>query len=360
MSHEIFGERFIGRDVPAWHKLGEVFDVAEHVTVTDAVVRTKSDYRLAKVRVGSVEAFDELIPIPMYAVVREATDDDPQPRFINMVSEDFELMDNLTVAKIGDPLAEIWPLDALGSLREGRELFFTLKIGKTVLNGSDEVVRYFMVHAPHDGGAITTTVSAVRTVCANTVDLAIARASSRVSLPHLKGVDGELKAVMAVVAKMEQADAEAVKTLESLAASAVTKAQVERIIAAAYPEREETGRVRIAKQAEEVGLLTESMKKSVQRWELRREAVLRRKALAWGCYHKLCDEYPDIAGTAWAALNAVTEVENHRAGDDGAASILVGSRASTMERSLRLAVAIAREGGSARTVSLRRRDVAGA
>lgn len=360
MGHEIFGERFLGRDKPAWHILGQVFDLNREISVTDAVVEAGCGYRLEKIRIPDLEAFGKPIGVPLFAVFREPTSDDPNPCYLGTVSEDHELLDNLGIARILDPIGKHWPVETVGALRKGDSFFVTLKIGRSVLNGSDAVDRYFLVNGNHaNGKGVRITVSTVRVVCANTLAFNLDSATTSLSLRHTTGVDGELAAAVALIARMEKADAEVVARLEQLASTRVTKAQVDRIINEAYPEEGETGRIRVAKEARDVGLMTVSMKDAIQTWELRREAVLRQKAMAWQCYGKLCQDFPDIANTAWAAVNAVTEVENHRVGLDGsAASILFGHRGRTMDRALRMAVEVAKRGERVGT-SLRRVNAIG-
>ena len=46
MPNNIFGDRFLGRREPAWHRIGQVFD--EPMTMTQAIKRAGIDFHIAK------------------------------------------------------------------------------------------------------------------------------------------------------------------------------------------------------------------------------------------------------------------------------------------------------------------------
>ena len=81
MPAVIFGDRFLGRREPAWHRLGEVF--TEPMSMTDAIKRARVDFHIAKhpvvVQIPNGDMTD-LVPTKNFAVVREPVPDDDQYR----------------------------------------------------------------------------------------------------------------------------------------------------------------------------------------------------------------------------------------------------------------------------------------
>ena len=52
MSASLFGERFLGRREPAWHRLGEVFPQDLKLTATEAMERADIMFKVDKYPMG--------------------------------------------------------------------------------------------------------------------------------------------------------------------------------------------------------------------------------------------------------------------------------------------------------------------
>lgn len=353
MAHNIFGDRFLGRTTPAWHALGTVFPADRGIGVEEAVREAGCGYELAKVPVtlGTVPAWDGApqATTDLMGLVRQPTSDDDTVRFLGMVGKDYEIVSNLDIAQRLEPLREAWPVETVGALGKGDSFFITLAIGQVGLgrDGSDLVERYFLVNGNHGNGrGIRITETTVRVVCANTLELALGQrdrdfAATRVTLDHVRGAGADLAVAVELIGKLKKLDEGTLQRLQALSLRAVTEAQVQAIFAAAWPEPDEPRKVSFAKQVELAGLDPSRFAGAVAGYARWQAEVLDRRALAGQCYQVLCDSTPAIAGTAWAAVNAVTEVANHLQGRGNVEeSLLFGKRAGEQQRALGAALSL--------------------
>jgi phage/plasmid-like protein (TIGR03299 family) len=350
MAHDIFGDRFIGRSTPAWHGLGTVFAQGRSIGVEEAVREAGCGYELEKVPVtlGAVPAWDgaKQATTDLMALVRQPTTDDDTVRFLGMVGSGYEIVSNLDIARRLEPLRDAWPVETVGALGKGDSFFVTLSIGRLGLgrDGSDAVDRFFLVNGNHGNGkGIRITETTVRVVCANTLEMALGSkdprdAATRVTLDHVRGAGADLAVAVELMAKLRKLDDATVQRLQALSLKAVTESQVAAIFEAAWPMPDEPRKVTFAKQVSLAGLDPSRFAAAITDYEQWQAAVLDKRALATQCYSVLCDTTPAIAGTAWAAVNAVTEVTNHLKGRHVEESLLFGKRAGEQQRALSLAL----------------------
>ena len=126
MAHNLFGSRFLGRQEPAWHKLGEVF--TDPISVSDAVLQAGLGY---EVHLENLYVGDDYTPIPSHkAIVRQPTDDDPQRQVFGLASNSYKIIQNTELGKILDPLAKTWPVETVGALGKGETMFLSLDAGE--------------------------------------------------------------------------------------------------------------------------------------------------------------------------------------------------------------------------------------
>ena len=87
MPATLFGERFIGRREPAWHRLGEVFDENLKITASEAMHKADIMFGIDKhPQVVKLEDGTEL-NTDSFAVVREPTKDDNGRADVKTVAE---------------------------------------------------------------------------------------------------------------------------------------------------------------------------------------------------------------------------------------------------------------------------------
>jgi phage/plasmid-like protein (TIGR03299 family) len=161
---------------PAWHGLGTVFDKE---------VTTKEMLDLAHLSDWNVRLED--VPIPegfesdkSYSfVTRTNPFDTTKNDVLGVVGERYVPLQNEDLFDFGDLMLDgggRW--ETAGSIKGGRQVFGSLALEReTVLdpNGvSDKVNTYLLINTSHDGSvAIQASITPVRVVCANTLNLAL-------------------------------------------------------------------------------------------------------------------------------------------------------------------------------------------
>ena len=354
MAHEIYGKRFLGRRDMAWHGLGKVFPQELAIGVFEAVVAAGCDYTVHKVpltaNVGEIDG----ISAPMIlgnkvALMREPTQDEPQWQFFGTCSEDYGLLQNIDIARVMETLNEVWPIETVGALKQGRTLFLTFDAGAEDVAG-EEIRKFFLVTDTKDGGtSAKIAFTPVRVVCQNTLTAGLKRAINSASIPHNINAIGELEFRVDLLKKLSEAQAATMDSFRAMAKTQVSANAVRLIFEAAYPYPSKPKKVMLLEElGEDVQNLPEydevieSLKEVgstyqyyIDRADLFREAVAENFAV-------LNDKHPENANTAWMAWQAVTEAEDWRRGPSTAgkieASTLFGARAQAKRRAYNTAM----------------------
>jgi phage/plasmid-like protein (TIGR03299 family) len=326
MSAKIFGERFVSRQ-SAWHRLGT--RTAEGATATEAVTQAGGDflYREEPIYIKTIGAADQLQPDSWVwlggeyqtidrhkAIVREPVPDDDVHRVMAVVGKGYTPVQNMEIAKMLDPITEVFPVETFGVLGHGEQIFFSLKADTINVRG-DEIERYFTVRDSKDGtSSLTIFTSDIRVVCMNTLAQALSKAGhSKIDIRHTRSVKERAEYQMQVVSGLKMQQEKAARLYEVMADTTISTRTAETIFANCYP----------VKPSEYVYL---DPFKSADRVPL--NASLREAA--WSLYERF-GETSQLGGTAWAAYNSVVELEDHREGKNGILSSVTGARAKTKE-----------------------------
>jgi phage/plasmid-like protein (TIGR03299 family) len=193
--------------------------------------------------------------------------------------------------------------ETAGSIKGGRVVFGALALEReTVLdpNGvSDKINTYLLVNTSHDGSiAIQASITPVRVVCANTLNLALGNrgrggsVKQSFKIRHTQTAQGKVavarEALGLANAYMDEFD----KMASAMIETEITKAQFDQIVNLAYPmPKDDAKKVSITKHANKIDLINDIY---------------------------VGDFNNTISGTAWGALNALTErLDWHRAGRKG-------------------------------------------
>jgi phage/plasmid-like protein (TIGR03299 family) len=226
-------------------------------------------------------------------------------RYVPLQNEDlFDFADNL--------LDNGGRWETAGSIKGGRVVFGALALEReTVLdpNGvSDKINTYLLVNTSHDGSiAIQASITPVRVVCANTLNLALGNRGRNGSVKqsfkirHTQTAQGKVavarEALGLANAYMDEFD----KMASAMIETEITKAQFDKIVELAYPSpKDDSKKVSLTKHANKIDLINDIY---------------------------VGDFNNTISGTAWGALNALTErLDWHRAGRKGnTETILAGA-----------------------------------
>lgn len=338
MAHNLFGERFLGRREPAWHRLGEVF--TEPLTAVAAAERSKIHEIVVEKRQLQVDLGGVWSSFDRYAIVRLPTSDDPEYRVFGECSKDYGLIQNADLAIYLDKLTEKWPVETMGALGFGETVFMTLDAGKKEIQG-DPVHQYFLLTDTKDGKTgIRLHFTPVRVVCQNTLMAGEGAAVATARLRHDPNVEEELTWRLDLIKELQDVAEKIMFSFDLMATAALEDDDARKIIAAAYPYPRKPAKVQLAEdmtpeQAAKVQGMLERVDRAEREWINAKHRQDERRGAAFELYEKFNDETPKLARTPWAAYNAVVECEDYRENvgkEDADYSLLFGLRARAKHR----------------------------
>jgi len=302
MAHELETQNgvasFASFREPAWHGLGTVF--TEEKNTNEMLVAANLNnwnVRLADVEIPNTLTSDK----NYFFVVRDNPTDKSQTDVLGVVGERYHVLQNEDLFSFGDTLLDgggRW--ETAGSIRGGRVVFGSLALEReTVLdpNGvADKVKTYLLINTSHDGSiAIQASITPVRVVCANTLNLALGRKGKgpkqSFKIRHTQTAEGKIQIAREALglanAYMDEFDLMA----KAMIQKEITAQQFNEIILAAYPKPESEKKIAITKWANKVDTIND---------------------IYTGEFNGM------IANTAWGAFNALTErLDWHRSARGG-------------------------------------------
>lgn len=309
MAHEIETQNgkasFASLREPAWHGLGTVFQDE---------VNTASMLELANLNNWNVRLEDVNIPTHLTSdksyqyVVRTNPTDNTQTDVLGVVGQRYHVLQNEELFAFGDDILDgggRW--ETAGSLKGGRVVFGSLALEREVVldkdGVGDKVKSYLLINTSHDGSiSIQASITPVRVVCANTLNLALGRTKKRdgvkqsFKIRHTQTANGKVQAAReALGIANAYMDAFSVMANEMIQKEISAK-QFNDIILAAYPKPDKDSKKALTTWTNKVDLIND---------------------IYTGEFNGM------IAGTAWGALNALTErIDWHRGNKP---SILAGA-----------------------------------
>lgn len=293
MAHDIENQNgkdsFASFREPAWHNLGTVFDVEKNT----AEMLSAANLNGWNVRLEDMPIPSHLTSDKQYQyVVRTNPTTNTQTDVLGVVGERYHVLQNEDLFSFGDNILDgggRW--ETAGSLKGGRVVFGSLALEReTVLdpNGVADVVKtYLLINTSHDGSiAIQASITPIRVVCANTLNLALNRTRKRdgvkqsFKIRHTQTASGKVQIARQTLglanAYMNEFDVMA----HAMIAKEITAKDFNNIILAAYPKPDKDN------------------KGSFKKWENKVDLI---NDIYTGQYNGM------IAGNAWGALNALTE-----------------------------------------------------
>jgi len=291
MAHELETQNgvasFASFREPAWHGLGTVFTDEK----TTAEMLAAANLNNWNVRLVDVEIPNTLSSDKEYQyVVRTNPTNNSQTDILGVVGERYHVLQNEDLFSFGDNILDgggRW--ETAGSIRGGRVVFGSLALEReTVLdpNGvADKVKTYLLINTSHDGSiAIQASITPVRVVCANTLNLALGSKKNKIKqsfkIRHTQTANGKVQIAREALglanAYMDSFDVMAKAMIEK----EITAQQFNDIVLAAYPKPEKDS------------------KGSSKKWENKIDLI---NDIYTGEFNGM------IANTAWGAFNALTE-----------------------------------------------------
>ena len=276
---------------PAWHGLGTVF--TEEKTTSEMLAA-------ASLNNWDVRLLDMAIPTSLTSdkeyqyVVRTNPTENSQTDVLGIVGERYHVLQNEDLFSFGDNILDgggRW--ETAGSIRGGRVVFGALALEReTILDPSgvaDKVKTYLLINTSHDGSiAIQASITPVRVVCANTLNLALGGVGRKKNkgikqsfkIRHTQTANGKVQIARETLglanAYMDEFDVMAKAMIEK----EVNAIDFNNIILAAYPKPES------------------DLKGSNKKWENKINTI---NDIYTGEFNGM------ISGNAWGAFNALTE-----------------------------------------------------
>ena len=293
MAHELETQNgvasFASFREPAWHNLGTVFDTEKN-TNEMLVAANLNNWN---VRLEDLEIPSSLVSDKQYQyVVRTNPTDKSQTDVLGIVGERYVPLQNEDLFSFGDNILDgggRW--ETAGSIRGGRVVFGSLALEReTVLdpNGvADKVKTYLLINTSHDGSiAIQASITPVRVVCANTLNVALNRTRKKdgvkqsFKIRHTQTAEGKITVARQALGMANSYMDEFDKMAHAMIAKEISAKDFNDIILAAYPKPDL------------------DTKGAVKKWENKVDMI---NDIYTGEYNGM------ISGNAWGAFNALTE-----------------------------------------------------
>ena len=287
MSHllEQYGDMasFASLRQPAWHGLG---------TVIDEPVTTSEMLSLAHLAGWNVRV--EELDLPgrshreYFATVRTNPFDGDND-VLGVVGERYKVLQNEELFQFGDNLLDGGQWETAGSIKNGTVVFGSLALDRETnldpTGRGDKINNYLLVHTSHDGSlAIQASVTPVRVVCQNTLNMAVGRngkgAKQSFRIRHTQTLQGKVAAAREALGMANTYLDEFDKIANEMISKEISDKTFFDIITAVYAKPEE------------------DVKGALTKWETKIDTL---NDIYFG---ETCE---NIKGTAWGAYNALTE-----------------------------------------------------
>jgi len=274
---------------PAWHGLGTVF--------TDEV-NTNEMLKLAhlndwNVRLEDVETPEGFNSDKNYSFVTRTNPFDRSTNdILGVVGERYVPLQNEDLFSFGDNLLDgggRW--ETAGSIKGGRVVFGSIALTDSITLDpkgiADKIDNYLLINTSHDGSiAIQASITPVRVVCANTLNLALSSFKGKkdvkqtFKIRHTQTAEGKIAVAREALGLAHKYIDEFSTIANEMIQTEITKAQFDKIVELAYPAP------------------TKDAKGSQKKYDSKID-------LLQGIY--VGDYNNTISGTAWGAFNALTE-----------------------------------------------------
>jgi len=279
---------FALRGAPAWHNLADhIFGEDEHVT-TDQML-TAAHLAGWNVRLVDAQGFapdDWRFNADSYFVIR-TNPFDGGTDVLAVVGGRYKVLQNEELFTFGDEILHggaSW--ETAGSIKNGRVVFGSLVIPREFTldpSGANDTTRtYLLVNTSHDGSvAIQASVTPVRVVCQNTLNMALRGVKQSFKIRHTSTAGGKVQAARETLnltySYMDEFEREA----KALFEQSITDKQFNDLIVGLYPKPEKDAKGAVTKWENKVTLVNDLY------------------------FNSPTNE--NVKGTAWGAFNALTE-----------------------------------------------------
>lgn len=291
MAHNIYKDAtgkdcmfVVGQREDAWHLLGQRCDSA--VSWESAVQLAGLDWTVSKRRNYARNMLDKVVETDSYTIFRSS--DNAQ---LGTVGEGFEIKQNRECFQFVDTLLEAnggSHYDSAGALGNGAQIWCAVRVPKAdIAVGDDKHQSYLVFSTAHDGSmAHTVKLTTVRVVCQNTLNSALGEAGAMFRVKHTKSADVRLDRAKHLMTGVVTDAHILQQKLEALSRRKMTRESMVTVLNRLFPAPKEEN----ASTTRRENVITEVL----------------------GLYSANDNgAFPEIAGSAYNMLNAVTEYTDH-------------------------------------------------
>ena len=297
---------FALRGAPAWHGLANVlFDENEHVSTTQMLESAKlNDWNVRLEALNLPEGYRATTTSQM--VVRD-NPFDKGVDVLSVVGDRYKVVQNEELFAFGDGILDggaTW--ESAGSIKEGRVVFGSLVVPREFVldpqGANDKTTTYLLVHTSHDGStAVQANITPVRVVCQNTLNMALQGSKQSFKIRHTATVGGRIDEARRVLGLTFNHMDKFEEMAKAMFETEITNKQFDDLVKSIYPEPEDG-----------------SSKVASTRWTEKTDIL--HDLYLTGATNA------NITGTAWGALNALTErIDYYRQGRKGTESIIAAA-----------------------------------
>ena len=278
---------FALRGQPAWHGLANhTFGEDEHVTTNDMLEASKlKDWNVSLEDVQYPAGYRSKTKLYM---VKRTNPFDQGTDVLAVVGSKYRVFQNEDLFAFGDNILDggaSW--ESAGSIKDGKVVFGSLVIPREFILDpqgiADTTKTYLLVHTSHDGStSVQASITPVRVVCQNTLNMALNGCKQSFQVRHTQKVEGRVAEARRVLGLTFNHMDEFEKVARDLFESSISNQQWHDLVEAIYPMPD-----------------GQSAKQSVTKWQLKKDLL--------DDLYFTAPTQEGIRGTAWGALNALTE-----------------------------------------------------
>lgn len=265
----------------AWHRLGQVVDGAQ--TWEQAMNLAQLNWTVEKTQLVSPYTGE---PISAYGTFRSDT-----KQLLGVVGEGYSVIENRFAFDFVDTILSAENgahYEAAGALGNGEKIWCLAKInGETDITGTGDVHKWYLLFCTSHDGSLATTVKVtnVRVVCQNTMTQALNMQSTTARIRHTKNANEKLTLAKSLLANAVHSVHDVEEKLRELSKRVVSKESFSNVMKKLFGDFEESTRAK-------------------------------NKVLEVAGLYDFNDgnQFPEIRGTAYNLLNAVTEYTDHKSG----------------------------------------------
>ena len=290
MAHEITeaDSMMYAKKVP-WHGLG-TYVGDEPVLAEEAITAAGLDWEVKKLpafaEVEGESGTQERVYAPGHYLTVRGNDN----RVLGAVGERYEIVQNKDAFEFLDAVvgaANMVRYHTAGSLRGGRHVWMLAEVlNLTVSPVKDDVVKpYLLLVNGHDGRMpLKVLFTTVRVVCANTLNLALRSSRNGIVIRHITGLQAKKQEAQRILGFAQDEVRVFAERAERLAKKQLGDAVLQKFLAELLPINPDEKNPRRQNTRDKIAELYET---------------------------GLGTDIPGVKGTAWGALQAVTEYNSH-------------------------------------------------